>query len=219
MTKTITKKSSAKKSTGKVGMHKRAFAVLQRVGKSLLFPIAMLPLAAILLRVGVAIPGTTEFSKFISDALQSVGNAVFGPALPFMFAMGIAFGMTKDQRGEAAITGMAVMIIMTILMSSNVKHQGGVFGGSDFVDKVYHGMTLNGGSGFHGVFKGAYTSILAQNVFTGIFAGGIVAFLYNKFNGIELPSVLGFFSGRRLIPVLSFMTALVLGIMYSLIFP
>ncbi|MCK5788643.1 MAG: PTS transporter subunit EIIC [Chlamydiia bacterium] len=211
--------SKAKKNSNNAGLFKRGFSVIQRVGKSLLFPIAMLPLAAILLRVGVAIPGTTLFSKFISDAFQSVGNAVFGPALPFMFAMGIAFGMTKDQRGEAAITGMAVMIIMTILMSSNVKHEGGVFGSTDFVDKIYHGMSLNGGNGFHGVFKGAYTNILAHNVFTGIFAGGVVAFLYNRFNGIELPSVLGFFSGRRLIPVLSFMAALVAGLLYAVIFP
>lgn len=125
--------------------------------------------------------------------------------------------MTKDQRGEAAIVGFSVMVIFTIILASN-----GPFGNADFTDKVYHGMTLNGGHGFHGIFKDqgdVYNKILAKNVFTGIFAGGMVAFIYNRFNGIELPSVLGFFSGRRLIPVLAAMTTVFAGLLYAIIFP
>lgn len=135
--------------------------------------------------------------------------------MPFIFAIGIAFGMSKDQRGEAAIAGFSVMVILTIILSS-----GGPFGGFDFVDKVYHGMTLNDGHGFHGVFGGgAYDGILAKNVFLGIFAGALVAFTYNRFNGTELPSVLGFFSGRRLIPVLSFMITVFASLLLMVVFP
>ena len=218
---------------------KRSFALLQRLGKSLLFPIAMLPVAAIFLRLGAAIPGDTEFSAFIGQLFLAIGNAVFGTALPFLFAIGIAFGMTKDSRGEAAIVGFSVMVLLTVLLSSNTNNFKEVktaitasgatipaptstsvnFGGFDFVDKIYSGISLEGGKGFHGIFGGAYNSILAGNVFTGIFAGSIVAFIYNRFNGIEMPSLLGFFSGRRLIPVLSILTATILGLAWALIFP
>ena len=123
--------------------------------------------------------------------------------------------MSKDQRGEAAIAGFSVMIILTVILSEK-----GPFGGFDFVDKVYGGMTLNGDHGFHGVFQGgSYDSILAKNVFLGMFAGSLVAFIYNKFNGIELPSVLGFFSGRRLVPVVSFMITLLSSLLLMVVFP
>ena len=122
--------------------------------------------------------------------------------------------MTKDQRGEAAITGFAVMLVLSIMLST-----AGPFGGFDFVDRVYGGMTLEGGHGFHGVMKDSYDSVLAKNVFIGIFAGSLVSYLYNRFNGVELPSVLGFFSGRRLIPVLSMMSTIFLGLVLALIFP
>ena len=213
MSKAIKKTAST---TSKPKLRSRAFAKLQQIGKALLFPISMLPLAAILLRVGAAIPGDTEFSKFVASALTSVGNGVFGPALPFLFAIGIAFGMAKDNRGEAAIVGFVVMVMLTILLSN----EKGIYGGFDFVDKIYHNMTLNNGHGFTGLFdKSKYNDILAFNVFTGIFAGSIVAYIYNKFNGIELPSLLGFFSGRRLVPVLSMIGAIVAGLIYAVVFP
>ena len=64
--------------TKKASLPKRAFALLQKMGKSLLFPIAMLPIAAIFLRVGDAIPGTTDFSEFMSKLFLAIGNSVFG---------------------------------------------------------------------------------------------------------------------------------------------
>ncbi len=192
---------------------KRMFNQLQKIGKSLLYPIAMLPFAAIFLRLGAAIPGTTVFSEFISTLFLSIGNAVFGN-LAILFAVGIAFGLAKDNRGEAAIIGLVAMILLNILMSS-----GGKFGGVDFVDKIYHGITINDGHGFHGLYGGKYNAILGENVFTGIFAGSIVAYIYNRYNGIELPSILGFFSGRRLVPVLVLMATVVLGLLYAILFP
>ena len=233
MTKTTTSMKK-KKSYSNPSLPKRAFALLQKMGKSLLFPIAMLPIAAIFLRLGAALPKDTEFSAFVGGIVDAIGNAVFGFALPFLFAIGIAFGMSKDQRGEAAIVGFAVMVLLTALLSANIpatyagkpvvtnsitKTAPVSLAGLDFVNKIYHGMTLNGGPGFHGIFGGAYNSILANNVFLGIFAGAMTAFIYNRFNGIEMPSVLGFFSGRRLVPVLAILSLTLLGLVWAMIFP
>ena len=191
------------------------FKKIEKLGKSLLFPISMLPIAAILLRVGSAIPTTTSFSEFIGQAFVAVGDGVLGPALPFLFAIGISFGMSQDKRGEAAIVGFSSMIILTVLMSDH-----GVFGGFDFVDKIYHWMILNGKHGFHGVLlKQSYNNILANNVFVGIYIGVVVAYIYDKFNRTELPNILGFFSGRRLVPVLAFVTILISGLLFAIIFP
>lgn len=193
---------------------KKSFNQLQKIGKSLLFPITMLPFAAIFLRLGVAIPTTTGFSSAIHGIFLTIGNGVFGN-LSILFAVGIAFGLAKDNRGESAIVGLVVMIILNILVADGSK-----FKGVDFVDKIYGGMILNGNHGFHGLFSGdSYNSILADNVFTGIFAGSLVAYIYNRFNAIELPSILGFFSGRRLVPVLSMIGVVIFGLLYSIIFP
>ncbi|NQZ65846.1 MAG: PTS transporter subunit EIIC [Mycoplasmatales bacterium] len=203
-------------SNASLSVWKRMFNQLQRIGKSLLYPIAMLPFAAIFLRLGAAIPGgdtAPAFAQFISGLFLGIGSAVFDN-LAILFAVGIAFGLSKDNRGEAAIVGLVAMILLNILMTD-----GGQFGGKDFVDKIYHKMTLNGGHGFHGLYGGKYNAILGQNVFTGIFAGSIVAYIYNRYNGIELPSILGFFSGRRLVPVLVLMATVLLGLVYALIFP
>ncbi|WP_246005080.1 PTS transporter subunit EIIC [Mycoplasma marinum] len=192
-------------------------AGLQRIGKALLFPIAMMPMAAILLRVGAQIGDATAFASFVHAFIQGSGDAVFG-ALPFLFAIGVAFGLAKDSRGEAAITGFVIMVLMTVLMST----KGGKFGNYDMVDKIYGTLNLgggNGGTGFHSLFGNKYNAILAENVLNGIVVGGLIAFIYNKFNGIELPSVLGFFSGRRLIPVLSFIIGTMFIVLWAIIFP
>ncbi|MCP4336678.1 MAG: PTS transporter subunit EIIC [Mycoplasma sp.] len=199
---------------------------LSRVGKSLLFPIAMLPVAAILLRVGVAVPPASAFAKFISQIFQAGGNAIF-KTLPILFAIGVGFGLSKDSRGEAAISAFVTMALLMILMSAK-----GPFGGIDIVELFYGKLDFGlkeldpqdstiilHSKGFHSVFTTSYDAVLAGNVLNGILVGAFVAFLYNKFNGIELPSVLGFFSGRRLIPVLSVLGGLIIGLLYAAIFP
>ena len=122
--------------------------------------------------------------------------------------------MSKDNRGEAAIVGFVFMAVMSVMLTTK-----GPFGSHDLVNQVYKTMTLNDGEGFHGVFGGKYDDVLGKNIFTGIFAGSMIAFIYNRFNGIEMPSVLGFFSGRRLVPVLSIIAALTAGLVYVIIFP
>lgn len=98
------------------------------------------------------------------------------------------------------------MALVMLLMGST---------GADLPGKIYGSSSVN----FHEIFGSKYDAILAGNVLNGIIAGGLVAFIYNKFNGTELPSVLGFFSGRRLIPVLCILGILVFGIAYAIVFP
>ncbi len=201
----------------------RVMPYLQRIGKALLFPIAMLPFAAIMLRLssevnGDLANGATQFSHFVNMILGGIGNAVFGN-LPMLFAIGVAFGLSKDSRGEAAMVGFVVMVLLTLIMQS---------GKGDFVQTIYgkvdFGKTLNGKTtGFHTLFatkqKDSYDAILSGNVLNGIFVGIVVATVYNKFAGIEMPSILGFFSGRRLIPVLGFIFGMVAILLWAIVFP
>jgi phosphotransferase system glucose/maltose/N-acetylglucosamine-specific IIC component len=105
-----------------------------------------------------------------------------------------------------------------ILMSDNT----GPFGGVDLVQQIFGKVSLVGDSaklGFHPLFGNKYNAVLSQNVLNGILVGMFVAYIYNKFSGLELPSILGFFSGRRLIPILAILSGLVIGIIYAIIFP
>lgn len=196
---------SEKQTTGIRGKFQKFTGQLGRVGKSLLFPIAMLPIAAILLRIGAQIPTDTEFSAAVGKIISAGGNVVFD-YLPVLFAIGIGFGLAKDNRGEAAIAAFVGMTLVMVLNKSD---------GVDLVGRIYHHSSVD----FHGMFGGKFDPIIANNVLTGIIAGSIVAFIYNRFNGAEMPSALGFFSGRRLIPVLTILSILILGIAYAVIFP
>lgn len=221
----------------------KVFENLGRIGKALLFPIAVIPIAAIFLRLGAQIPTGTDFANFIASMFLAAGNTVFNN-LYMLFGIGVAFGLTKDNRGEAALVGFVGMFLLSLLM-------GTANGGVDIVDQIYGNINFQLPSfeelasgrfgvpkdiiglgstatlewakvnltGFHRLFGSSYDSILSQNVLNGILIGGIVAFIYNRFNGIELPKVLGFFSGRRLIPVLGMISILFFGILWSIIFP
>ena len=201
---------------------KNAFNFLSRIGKALMFPIAVLPIAAILMRIGAQIPvngaeitNAPVFVAFVQKLLAAVGATVFDN-LHMLFAIGVAFGLTKDNRGEAAITGFVGMVLLTLLMSSN---------GADLPNQIYQGINfspIQGGenlTGFHRIFVGKYDQILATNVLNGIIMGIIVAFIYNRFNDLELPKILGFFNGRRLVPVLVILSTLIFTLVWAIIFP
>ncbi len=206
MTTTNALKQSPRKEVSSLGKTWKKFSgQLGRIGKSLLFPIAMLPIAAILLRIGSQIPGDTEFSAAVAKMITTGGSVVFDN-LPVLFAIGLGFGLAKDNRGEAAI---AAFVGMALVMAINKQ------GGVDLVERIYAHSSVDFGT----MFGEKFDSIIANNVLTGIIAGSIVAFIYNKFNGTELPSALGFFSGRRLIPVLTVLSILFIGVLYAILFP
>ncbi|MGL5630387.1 MAG: PTS transporter subunit EIIC, partial [Mycoplasmoidaceae bacterium] len=206
------------------------FAYIQSLGRSLLYPISILPLAAIFMRVAAIIPSDTDFSKYVGLVLSTVGNSIFGPLLAIIFCVGLSFGLTKDGRGEAALVGLVTMTLFQIMLGSD-KGSAGAAGlsGIGLVDAFYghipfHGFDKDGKPaivhGFEKLFVGSmYTKVMVDNVLTGILVAIFVSTLYNKFHGIELPSILGFFSGRRLIPVLALTSGLVFSILWALIFP
>ncbi|WP_027334285.1 PTS transporter subunit EIIC [Mycoplasma elephantis] len=190
---------------------KKILNYLSELGKALMFPIAVLPIAAILMRIGAEIPTTTVFSKFIQAFVAAGGDIVFGN-LPILFAVGIAFGLSKENRGEAAFAGLIGMLLLMTLLKS---------GGANLVDVFYGKIQFSGakGLGFAGLLGNKYDAIMSANVLNGILVGILVSVIYNNARDIELPKVLGFFSGKRLVPVITIFSILVLSIAWALVFP
>jgi len=157
---------------------RQAFATLQKVGKSLMLPVSVLPLAGILLGVGAA-----KFSwlpLIVSQIMEGAGGAVFGN-MGLLFAIGVALGFTKND-GVAALAATVGYFIMI--------------------------KTLN-------ILAPGYD----VGVFGGIMAGGVDAWAFNRFFKLELPAYLGFFAGKRSVPIITGFTAIGLGVLLSFIWP
>lgn len=189
-------------------MFKKAFGVLQKVGKALMLPVALLPAAGILLALGAALrnPALLELAPFldnggvemVASVMQSAGDIVFGN-LPLLFAVGVAVGLAGGE-GTAALAAIIGYLIMNVTMGTVL------------------GITPEDVNGLN------YASILGvptlqTGVFGGIIVGIIAAALYNKFFEIELPSYLGFFAGKRFVPIVTAATAIVLGLIMLVIWP
>ncbi|MDR3329761.1 MAG: PTS transporter subunit EIIC [Mycoplasmataceae bacterium] len=195
-----------KKGNGKV---KEAIAKLSR---GLMLPIAMLPIAGLALGVGTTIASqtTSDAGHIIGHMLQMPGNVIFA-ILPLLFAIAIAITFTNDSgtAGLSAVVGYSVFcIFQTALVIDRPD------GYHDFL--WYHFDSVK--------FDSIFTDIigiraLSTSVFGGIIVGALVAFLYNRFKNIQLPKVLGFFSGVRFIPIITFGAACVLGMLFAMIWP
>ncbi|WP_426461194.1 PTS transporter subunit EIIC [Mycoplasma hafezii] len=182
---------------------------LAKIGGALMFPIAVLPLAAILLRIGADIPGTTEFSKVTGSIILKAGGVVFDN-LPVLFAIGLAFGFTKERRGEAAFAGFIAMLLLMQLMPLLTNA---------YYDGINFGTAEAPMMGFGALFGSKFTPVIAGNVLNGIIIGAIVAWVYNRAFNVELPKVLGFFSGKRLIPTLAIISTVLFTIVWAVVFP
>ena len=153
---------------------------LQRIGKSLMMPVAVLPAAALLLGIGYAIdPDGWGGNSAIASFLVQSGDAILG-AMGMLFAVGVAYGMSKDRDGSAALSGLVGWLVTTTLLAPDSA--------ANLIGELSAANEL------------AFERI--ENVFVGIIAGCIAAALYNRFSKTELPDFLGFFSGRRLVPIL-----------------
>ena len=154
---------------------------MQRVGKALMLPVAVLPAAGLLFAIGYAMNPmdwgeTNAFASFfISAGLALIGN------IPILFAVGIAYGMSKDRDGAAAIAGLVGYLTVTSLL--NVDHVPNLIGELSTVNAI------------------AFGSI--ENAFVGIISGIIAGEMYNRFSKTELPAFLAFFSGRRFVPIVT----------------
>ena len=168
----------------------KAFAQLQKIGKALMTPVAILPAAGLLLAFGQ--PNVLN-SKLMADA----GGVIFGN-LPLLFAVGTAIGLAGGD-GVAALASIVSLLIMNIVMGITTDAATFIEAG----DKAY-AMVLG-------------IPTLQTGVFGGIVAGVIAALMYNKFYKIELPSYLGFFAGKRFVPIVTAAASFLIGLVFPYI--
>ena len=189
-------------------MFKKAFGVLQKVGKALMLPVALLPAAGILLALGAALrnPALLELAPFLDNSgvdlvatvMQKAGDIVFSN-LPLLFAVGVAVGLAGGE-GVAGLAAIIGYLIMNVTMGAVL------------------GLTPEDVNGLN------YANILGiptlqTGVFGGIIVGILAATMYNKFFEIELPSYLGFFAGKRFVPIITAAMAILLGLAMLVVWP
>jgi len=196
-------------------MKDRIFGVLQRVGRSFMLPIALLPAAGLLLGVGGSFTNRTMLETYglegiiypgsllytVLDIMNLCGSAVFGN-LPLLFAMGVAIGMAKKEKEVAALSGAIAYLVMNTAISAMIRAAGGV-----------EAMAENA------VTESLGITTLQMGVFGGIIVGLGVAALHNRFYKIQLPQVLSFFGGTRFVPIISTAVYLVVGVVLFYLWP
>lgn len=196
-------------------MKDKIFGVLQRVGRSFMLPIALLPVAGLLLGIGSSFTNATTIETYhlgkfiyeggvlytILDIMSKTGSAVFDN-LALLFAMGVAIGMAKKEKEVAALSGAIAYIVMNTTISALITAKGGVEAMAENSTTTVLGITT-----------------LQMGVFGGILVGLGVAALHNKFYKTELPQVLSFFGGTRFVPIVSTVTYLIVGIIMFYLWP
>ena len=196
-------------------MKDKIFGVLQRVGRSFMLPIAILPVAGLLLGIGssftnetvletyglMKVMGPGTFLNSILTVMSQAGDIVFAN-LPIIFAMGVAIGMAKKEKEVAALSAAIAFFIMHASISAMISCHGGA-------ESMLSGATAS---------VCGITS-LQMGVFGGIIVGLGVAALHNRFYKIELPQVLSFFGGTRFVPIISGITYTLVGILMFYIWP
>ncbi|APH14367.1 PTS system, glucose-specific IIBC component [Clostridium sporogenes] len=191
-------------------MFKKSFGVLQQVGKALMLPVALLPAAGILLAFGNMFQnpdflklapafGSTGFQAF-ARVMEQSGNIIFAN-LALLFAVGVAVGLAAGE-GVAALAAIVGFLIMNTTMGLVVGVTPGLIGRS------------------HPEFASVLgIPTLQTGVFGGIIMGIIAASLYKKYYNIELPSYLGFFAGKRFVPIITAAVAIIVGLIMVVIWP
>lgn len=191
-------------------MRKKLFGQLQRIGKALMLPVAILPAAGLLLAIGTAIQGEAlqHYLPFIQNGgvqnvakLMTAAGSIIFENLPMIFALGVAIGLA-DGDGVAAIAAFVGYIIMNKTMG-------------DFLQVTPKNVT-DPASGYASILG---IPTLQTGVFGGIIIGALAAWCYNKFYNINLPSYLGFFAGKRFVPIMMATTSFILAFPMALIWP
>ena len=196
-------------------MKDKAFGVLQRIGRSFMLPIALLPVAGLFLGIGSSFTNETMLNAYkltniihqgnflytILDILNQAGSAVFNN-LALLFALGVSIGMAKKEKEVAALASVISYIIMNTAISALITASGGVEAMPDNSTASILGITT-----------------LQMGVFGGIIVGLGVAALHNRYYKTELPQVLSFFSGTRFVPIICSVAYLIVGILLFYIWP
>lgn len=196
-------------------MKDKIFGVLQRVGRSFMLPIALLPIAGLLLGIGSSFTNPTTIETYrlssviyeggilytILDIMSKAGSVVFDN-LALLFAMGVAIGMAKKEKAVAALAGAVSYLIMNTAISALITANGGV-----------EAMPENSTTSALGI------TTLQMGVFGGIIVGLGVGALHNKFYKIQLPQILSFFGGTRFVPIVCSVVFLIVGIIMFYVWP
>ena len=170
---------------------KGAFSVLQKIGKCMMLPVSVLPVAGILLGVGSA--NFPWLPEAVSQVMAAAGGAIFGN-LPLLFAIGVAIGLTEND-GVAALAGTVGYVVFLAAMGICAK---------------LHGIETKAIMGIPSIDTG---------VFGGIIVGLIAAVAFNRFYKIKLPDYLGFFAGKRAVPIITAFAVIIVGAILSFVWP
>ena len=192
-----------------------AFGVLQRVGRSFMFPIALLPVAGLLLGIGSSFSNPTTIKLYnlgwllgegtilniVLSIMAATGNIIFAN-LPLIFAMGVALGMAKQEKEIATLSAAVAFLVMHTTISTLLTLTGRI-------DTLQEGAVGN----VLGIKS------LEMGVFGGIIVGLGVAWLHNRFYKIELPNAISFFGGTRFIPIISTLSYIIVGAVMFFVWP
>lgn len=215
------------------------FATLQKFGKALMLPIALLPAAGILLGIGGSFTNPTLLASYhwegflgpstalghVLSLMNGVGSAVFGN-LPILFAAGVAAGMAKREKGTAVVAGVVAFLIVNTTINIVLSFQGitqDVLGATYTAQDALQAGFIKNAANFVS-WKAHFTTTLGiftlqTSVFGGIIAGLIGALLNNKFCQISLPDVLAFFGGSRFVPIITTLVSIFVGVILAFAWP
>ena len=200
---------------------------LQRIGKAIMLPIAALPIAGILLGVGGALLGIGGLSNppavygplisFVSipavtailTVMKNIGDIIFGN-LPLLFAVGVAVGLAKKDKGTAALASVFGFIVMNQVISTLLG-----------LGVTQLGVLTPDNVGEYGTYVTTNLGIFTLNmsVFGGIITGIVAASLHNRFHTIQFPPVFGFFSGSRFVPIITSLVMALVGAVLAFAWP
>ena len=203
-------------------MKDKIFSVLQRVGRSFMLPIAILPVAGLLLGIGSSFTNATTIETYgltsllgngtILHALlvimNKVGSAVFDN-LPLIFAVGVAIGMAKKEKEVSALSAVIAYFVMNTAINAMLTITGQILENGEIAESVLEG-TITSVCGIQS---------LQMGVFGGIIVGLGVAALHNQFYRIQLPNALSFFGGTRFVPIISTIVYMFVGILMYFVWP
>ncbi|MBD5520653.1 MAG: PTS transporter subunit EIIC [Lachnospiraceae bacterium] len=203
-------------------MKDKIFGVLQRVGRSFMLPIAILPIAGLLLGIGSSFTNETTIatyglSNILSEGtllhallviMNNVGSAVFDN-LPLLFAVGVAIGMAKKEKEVSALSSVIAFFVMNTAINAMLILNGKILENGEIAENVLEGTIASS--------CGILT--LQMGVFGGIIVGLGVAALHNRFYKISLPNALSFFGGTRFVPIISTIVYMFVGILLYFIWP
>ncbi len=203
-------------------MKDKIFGVLQRVGRSFMLPIAILPVAGLLLGIGSSFTNETTIATYglqgilgsgtllnsLLVIMNKVGSAVFDN-LPLIFAVGVAIGMAKKEKEVSALSALIAYFVMNVAINAMLVINGKITGDGEIAKNVLEG-TITSVCGIQS---------LQMGVFGGIIVGLGVAALHNRFHKIVLPSALSFFGGSRFVPIISTIVYMFVGIAMYFVWP